>query len=96
MRLGKMVGKSVENANEIRADIKTRALLYSAEVQRTFILTYVLFIVVIQCSFPKFADGLGNSVQAWGQLQVIQLYLLYLDLQVVQRLVFFEIKSDAR
>ena len=26
-RLGKMVGKSVENANEIRADIKTRALL---------------------------------------------------------------------
>ena len=30
--------------------------LYSAEVQRIFLLTYVMFIVVIQCPFPQFAD----------------------------------------
>ena len=54
-----MVGRSVENEIEIRADIKTRAL-----VQRTFMLTWVLFMLVIQCHFPQFADRLGISVQA--------------------------------
>ena len=51
-----MVGRSVENEIEIRADIKTRALLILAEVQRTFMLIYVLFMLVIQCHFPQFAD----------------------------------------
>ena len=89
MRLGKMVVRSVENATKIRADIKTRA--YSAEVQRTFMLMYVLFIVVIQCpfpqfadGFPQFADGLGNSVQTLGLLQVL-LNLVDLNMQAVQR-----------
>ena len=54
--LSKMVGRSVENEIEIRADIKTRALLILAEVQRTFMLIYVLFMLVIQCHFPQFAD----------------------------------------
>ena len=35
-----------------------------AEVQRTFMLTYVLFMLVIQCHFQQFADRLGISVQA--------------------------------
>ena len=57
-----MVGRSVENEIEIRADIKTRALL--SRGQRAFMLTYVLFMLVIQCYFPQFADRLGISVQA--------------------------------
>ena len=52
-RLSKMVGRSVENEVEIRAD-------YLAEVQRTFMLIYVLFMLVIQCHFPQFADMLGT------------------------------------
>ena len=59
-----MVGRSVKNANEINVE------RYSAEVQQTFMSTFVLFIVVIQCHFPHFADGLGYSVQTWGLLQV--------------------------
>ena len=58
-----MVGRSVENEIKIRADIKTRAI-YLTEDQRTFMLTYVLFMLVIQCHFPQFADRLGISVQA--------------------------------
>ena len=61
-----LVGRSVEITNEIRADIMTRD--FSTEVQRTFMLTYVLFMVVIQCHFPQIADGFGNSVKAWGPL----------------------------
>ena len=53
-----------------------RLAIYSAKIQRTFMLTYVLFMVVIQCSFPQFADGLGNSMQSWGLLQ----RLLYLEI----------------
>ena len=43
-----------------------RLAYYLAEVQRTFMLTYVLFMfnLVIQCHFPQFADRLGISVQA--------------------------------
>ena len=63
-----MVGRNVENLNEIKADIQIRLALYSAEVQRTFMMTYVLFMVVIQCAFQQFADGLGNSVQTWDLL----------------------------
>ena len=40
-----MGGGSVENVNAIRADIIL--VLYSAEVQCTFLLTYVLFMVAI-------------------------------------------------
>ena len=61
-RLSKMVGRSVENEIEIRADIKTRALLSRGSTDIR--LTYVLFILVIQCHFPQFADRLGISVQA--------------------------------
>ena len=57
-----MVGRSVENEIEIRGDIKIAH--YLAEVQRTFMLTYVLFMLVIQCHLPRFADSLGISVQA--------------------------------
>ena len=57
-----MVGRSVENETEIRADIMLAH--YLAEVQGTFMLTYVLFMLVIQCHFPQFADRLGISVQA--------------------------------
>ena len=57
-----MVGRSVDGEIEIRADIKFAH--YLAEVQRTFMLSYVLFMLVIQCHFPQFADRLGISVQA--------------------------------
>ena len=53
-----MVGRSVENDIEIRADIKTRALLSRGSTD-----IYV-FMLVIQCHFPQFADRLGISVQA--------------------------------
>ena len=70
--------------------------LYSAEVQRTFMLTYALFIVVIQCSFPQLVDGLGIEVRKWSLLQVL-LNLLDLNLQVAQRLFKnISVKSDAR
>ena len=36
----------------------------TTEVQRTFMLTYVMFMLVIQCHFPQFVDRLGISVQA--------------------------------
>ena len=48
-----MVVRSIENANEIRTDIKTRDLL--SKVQRTFMLTYILFMAVIYCPSPQFA-----------------------------------------
>ena len=70
---------------ETKSGLTLRLALYSAEVQRTFVLTYVLFMVVIQCPFPQFADGLGILVQAWGLLQVL-LNHGDLNLQVVQRL----------
>ena len=57
-----MVGRSVKNEIEIRGDIKTRALLSRGST--TFMLTYVLFMLVIPCHFPQFADRLGISVQA--------------------------------
>ena len=57
-----MAGRSVENANE--SGLTLRLAHYSAEFQRTFMLTNVLFMVVIHCHFPQFADRLGNSVQA--------------------------------
>ena len=56
-----MIGKSVKNANAIRAYI--RLALYSAEVQRIFILTYVLFMVEMKLKKlsargdPEFAHG---------------------------------------
>ena len=64
-RLSKMVRRSVENEIEIRADIKTRALLsrVSTDIYAD-ICTFVLFMLVIQCHFPQFADRLGTSVQA--------------------------------
>ena len=54
-RLSKMRSKS---------GLTLRLAHYLAEVQRTFMLTYVLFMLVIQCHFPQFADRLGISVQA--------------------------------
>ena len=41
--------------------------------------------IVVQCRFPQFADGLGNSVQAYGLLLVL-INLVDLNLQLVQRL----------
>ena len=61
-RLSKMIGRSVEN--EIESGLTLRLAHYLAEVQRTFMLTYVLFMLVIQCHFPQCADRLGISVQA--------------------------------
>ena len=55
-RLGKMVWRSVEI--RLKSGLTSRFALYSAEVQRTFMLTYVLFMVVIHF-FPQFSDGLG-------------------------------------
>ena len=46
--LGKMGGRSVENTNE--TGLTLRITLYSAEVQQTFMLTNILFMVVTQCS----------------------------------------------
>ena len=50
--------RSVKNAKVIRADIKTHALL--SRSSKDIMLTYVLFMVVIQCPFPQFADWLGK------------------------------------
>ena len=58
-----------------------RLALYSAEAQRTLILTYD-FMIVVQCRFPQFADGLENSVQAYGLLLVL-INLVDLNLQLV-------------
>ena len=68
-----------------KSGLTLRLPLYSADVQQEFKLTYVLFIVVVQCPFLQFADGLGNSVQACGLLHMI-LNLVDLNLQVVQKL----------
>ena len=57
-----MVGRSAGHEIEIRADIKTHALLSRGSTD--IMLTYVLFMLVIQCHFPQFADRLGISVQA--------------------------------
>ena len=58
-----MVGRSVENANEIRPDIKTHALLSrgSTDIYADISTVYGSNFNVI---FSQFADGLGNSVQA--------------------------------
>ena len=58
-RLSKIVGRSVENEIEIRADIKTRALLSrgSADIYADICTVYV----IIQCHFPQFADRLGTG-----------------------------------
>ena len=72
MWLGKTVGRNVERANEIRADINTRALLSR--------------------SSTDICTVYGADV---GLLQVL-LNLVYLNLQVVQRLLFFLINLDAR
>ena len=71
-----MVGSAMKM--RIKSGLTLRLALYSAEVQRAFMLTYVWFMMVIQCPFPHFADGLGL-------LQVL-LNLVDLNLQVVQRL----------
>ena len=55
-----MVGRSVENEIEIRADIKTRALLSRGSTD--IYADIVLFMLAIQCHFPQFADRLGISV----------------------------------
>ena len=68
-----------------KSGLTLRLAHYLAEVQRTFMLTYVLFMLVIQCQFSQFADRLGISVQAYGLLQVLQ-NIVDLILQVVQRL----------
>ena len=60
-RLSKMVGRSVENEIEIRADIKTRALLSRGSTDIYADICTVM--LVIQCHFPQFADRLGISVQ---------------------------------
>ena len=71
--------------------------LYSTEVQRTFMLTFVLFMVVMKSPFPQLADGLGNNVQAWSLLKM-QLNLVNLILQVALGLLKKSniAKSDAR
>ena len=68
-----------------KSGLTLRLAHYLAEVQRTFMLTYVLFMSVIQCHFPQFADRLGTSVQAKGLFQVLQ-NIVDLNRQVVQRL----------
>ena len=52
-----MVGRSVENWNEIRTDIHTRALLSRSSMDIYADICTVM--VVIQRSFPRFVDGLG-------------------------------------
>ena len=64
-----MVGRSVENANGIRANIKTRALLgrgltgIHADIRTV--------ITVFHCRVPQFAYGLGQSVLVWSLLQML-------------------------
>ena len=57
-----MVGRSVENEIEIRADIKTRAFISrgSTDIYADICTVYVSN----SMSFPQFADRLGISVQA--------------------------------
>ena len=59
--LGEMVGKSVKNSNEIRAYIKTHALLGRGS---KYIYADICAVDVnYEMSFPHFADRLGNLVQ---------------------------------
>ena len=75
--------KWLEEASKMQRKSELTLILevYLAKLQRT--LTYALFMAVIQCPFPQFADGLGNSVQAWSLLQVRR-NLVDLSLLVVQ------------
>ena len=78
-----MVGRSVENAKEIRAYIKTHALLGKASKD-----IYADICTVSgsnSMSFSTVSDGLGNSVQTWNLLQV-RLNLVDLNLLVVKEL----------
>ena len=52
-RLGKLVGRKALEMR-IKSGLTLRLALYSAEVQRTFMLTYVLFMVV-QCNSMSFS-----------------------------------------
>ena len=54
-----MVGRSVENEIEIRADIKTRPLLSrgSTDIYADKCTVYL----VIQCHFSQFPDSLGTG-----------------------------------
>ena len=62
-----MVGRSVDNANEVRLDIMTRALLSrrSTDIYADICTVYGSYLLSF---FSQFADGLGNSVQAQGLL----------------------------
>ena len=90
-----MIGRSVENEIEIRADIKTHALLSrgSTDIYADICTVYVSN----SCHFPQFADRLGISVQAYGLIQVLQ-NLVDLNLHVVQRLLqnIYIVKLDAK
>ena len=80
-----------------KSGLTFRLAHYLAEVQRTFMLTYVLFMLVIQCHFPQFADKLRILVLAQGLLQVLQ-NIEDLNLQVVLKIVIknYIVKSDAK
>ena len=53
-----------------KSGLTLRLAYYSAEVQRTFMLTYLLFMVLIKCHFPQLADigkfsaGVGSVTRA--------------------------------
>ena len=79
-----MVGKSVENEIEIRADIKIRALLSRGSTD--IYADKCTVSVSNSMSFSTVCRQLRDrSVQALGLLQVLQ-HIVDLNLQVVQRL----------
>ena len=49
----------------LKSGLTFRLAFYSAEVLKTFMLIYVLFMVIMKCSFPQSADRMGNLAQAW-------------------------------
>ena len=69
-----------KNANEIRHTL--RLALYSAGVRRTFMLTYMLFMVVMKYLFPQFVGKFSVGVE----YVKMHLNLVDLSLQVVKGL----------
>ena len=68
-RLSKMVGRSVENEIEIRADIKTRSLLSigSTDIYADICIVYVSYLMSFStvCSQVRdFSEGVGSVTSA--------------------------------
>ena len=85
----KYLGEALKK--RLKSGLTLRIVHYSAEVKRTFMLTYVLF-MIDKMSFLTVCRWVRNSVQTYCLLQVLR-NLADIKLQVVQRLFKNKIKK---